>query len=82
MNIVVLCGRALSLLWSIPTRMKISLGIIWLKIIFYVCTGLLRTLHDFFLRITHNRQKYHFSFQIFTYIYLKKCYFYKKLKKD
>ena len=28
MNVVVLCGRVLPLLWSIPVRIRISLGIV------------------------------------------------------
>ena len=39
-------GRALSLLWSLSTDMRISLGVVWFKNVFRVCTGLLRTAHD------------------------------------
>ena len=30
-NVVVFCGRILLFLLSIPTRMRISLGVVWLK---------------------------------------------------
>ena len=45
MNTVVLCGKVLSSLWFIPTRMRISLGVVRLKSVFCVCTNLLRTSH-------------------------------------
>ena len=44
-NAAVLCGRALPPLWSIPARMGISLGEVWLKGAFRVCMGPLMTLH-------------------------------------
>ena len=39
-----LCGRVLSFLWSLSTRLKISLGVVWLKDTFRVYTNPLRTL--------------------------------------
>ena len=39
MNVVVLCGRDSSLLWSLPPRIKISLDMIRFKDIFCVCIG-------------------------------------------
>ena len=41
----VLCGKALPLLKFISIRMEISLGVVWLKSVFHVCTDLLRTPH-------------------------------------
>ena len=43
--LVTLCDRVLPFLWSIPTRMRISLNVVWLKGVFHECTNPLKTPH-------------------------------------
>ena len=57
-NAVVLCDRVLASLWYLSARMGISLGIVWFKDVFNVCTSPFMTSHSltknhfFFLYIT------------------------------
>lgn len=44
-NTTVPFDRALPPLWSLSAWMKISLGVVWLKCAFHVCTDLLRIPH-------------------------------------
>ena len=60
-------GRVLPPLWSIPTQIGISLGVVWLKGAFRVCTDPFKTPHDkISAKYRKDRQYIVNIFKIFT----------------